>query len=170
MLTKPGPDELEDPYRTSFDRVPEGPVLGIMAREIEDTSLLLGKIGEQRGNYRYAPGKWSVKEVIGHLADSERIMSYRALSFARGEQLDLPGYEQDDYAVAGRFDGRRLADLAEEYAAIRASTIALYRGFDDAMLLARGRASGCSFSVRALAFIICGHEIHHKAILRERYL
>lgn len=97
-------------------------------------------------------------------------MSYRALSFARGETIDFPGYEQDDYVVSGRFDGRTLENLTRELRAVRAATVALYRGFDDDMLKARGRASGCAFTVRALAYLICGHEIHHKRILRERYL
>ena len=170
MKTRPEAGEIEDPYRTSFDQVPEGHVLDIMARENVDTGRLLATIGEERSHYRYAPNKWSVKEVVGHLADSERIMSYRALSFARGEKRDLPGYEQDDYAATGRFDARPLADLMQEFAVIRASTIAMFRGFDDGMLRACGSASGCSFTVRALAYVICGHEIHHKKILRERYL
>ena len=170
MLTKPGLDEIEAPYRASFDRVPEGNVLEVMGREIEATARLLSTVDENKADYRYAPGKWSIKEVLGHLIDSERIMSYRALSIARGETNDLPGYEQDDYVVTGRFDGRTLSHLVREYRAVRASTIALYEGFDDGMLLARGRASGCSFSVRALAYVMCGHEIHHTRILRERYL
>lgn len=170
MLTRPELSELEPPYHASFERVPEGNVLEIMAREIEDTTRLLDDVSDERADYRYAPGKWSIKEVIGHLADTERVMSYRALAIARGETVDLPGYEQDDYVVAGRFDRRRISDLSREFRAIRTSTLALFEGFDDDVLLKRGRASGCTFTVRALAYLICGHEIHHKKILRERYL
>lgn len=170
MLTRPDLSELEPPYHASFRQVPEGSVLEIMGREIEDTTRLLEGVTEENAGYRYAPGKWSLKEVLGHLADTERIMTYRALSFARGETVELPGFEQDDYVVTGRFDRRRFSDLVAEFRAIRASTLALFEGLDDEMLLKRGRASGCEFSVRALAYLICGHEIHHKRILRERYL
>ena len=170
MLTRPDPSELDALYHASFEQVPDGNVLEIMAREIEDTTRLLQSVTDEKADDRYAPGKWSIKEVVGHLADTERIMGFRALSFARGETVDLPGFEQDDYVVTGRFARRRLSDLSRELGAIRASTIALFAGFDDDMLLMRGRASGSEFTVRALAYLICGHEIHHKRILRERYL
>lgn len=169
-IQRPDRSELESPYHGSFDRVPEGDILQILTKQVADTTELVRSIGEKRGDHRYAPGKWSIKEVVGHLADTERIMSYRALAFARGDGTPLPGFEQDDYAIAGRFERRRLIDLAEEFRVIRASTLALFRGFDEEALLRRGTASGAEFTVRAIAFLICGHEIHHKAILRERYL
>ena len=168
--TRPDPSEVETPYRTSFDQVPDGHLISIMESEIEDTTKLLATLGEERGGYRYAPGKWSVKEVIGHLCDSERIMSYRALAFARGETVDLPGYEQDDYVVTGRFDERTLEDVSGEFSSIRRATLTLFRSFPEDVLTRRGRASGCAFTVRGLAYVMCGHEIHHKRILRERYV
>ena len=138
MLTRPELSELDVPYRTSFEQVPDGNVLEIMAREIEDTTRLLESVSGDKADYRYASGKWSVKEVVGHLADTERVMGFRALSFARGETVDLPGFDQDDYVVTGRFARRELSDLSRELGVVRASTIALFEGFDDDMLLMRG--------------------------------
>jgi hypothetical protein len=142
MVTRPDISELEPPYHASFQQVPEGDVLDILAREIDDTTKLLDGIGEGRADHRYAAGKWSIKEVIGHLVDTERIMSYRALSFARGETTDLPGYEQDDYVVSGRFGDRSLESLSNELRAVRAATIALYRGFDGSRSRQRVRVHG----------------------------
>ena len=170
MWDRPDENEVEAPYRTSFDQVPDGELPSMLEQQIVDTRRLLERFGEERGDHRYAEGKWSVKEVVGHLADTERVMSYRAMSFARGESIALPGFEQDDYVAAGRFERRRLSEIGDEFSAVRASTLALVGGLDDEMLLRRGTASGASFTVRGLLYVICGHEIHHKRILRERYL
>ena len=138
LLTRPDPSELDALYHASFEQVPDGNVLEIIAREIEDTTRLLESVSDDKADYRYPPEKWSIKEVVGHLADTERIMGYRALSFARVETVDLPGFEQDDYVVTGRFARRHLSSLIRELGAIRSSTIALFEGFDDDMLLMRG--------------------------------
>ena len=108
--------------------------------------------------------------MIGHLADAERVFSYRALRIARGDQTPLPGFEQDDYVIRGAFDERRLADLAQEFSAVRAATLSLFRSFDDAAWTRRGVVSNNEISVRALAYLTAGHELHHLDILKKRYL
>ena len=119
--------------------------------------------------FRYQPGKWSVKEVLGHITDGERVFSYRALRFARADQTPIPGFDETKWVPAGHFDRRSLQDLVAEYEAVRAATLALFASFDDEALLRRGKANDAEVSVRALAHIIAGHELHHVGLLRERY-
>lgn len=133
------------------------------------TSQLLAARSEREGNFRYAPGKWTVKEIVGHLADAERIFAYRALRIARGDTTPLPGFEQDDYVRSGNFDSRSLQDLAGEFDAIRVATVHLFGSLSREAWLRLGTASGSRVSVRGLAFIIAGHELHHRGILEERY-
>ena len=137
--------------------------------QIGQTLRLLSGLSEERALYRYAPGKWSVKEVVGHLSDGERVFTYRALRFARADATPLPGFDENVYVPAGRFDARPLADVADEYRAVRAASIAMFASLDQDALLRRGVANGDSISVRALAWICAGHELHHVALLRERY-
>ena len=127
-------------------------------------------IPSEKGDYRYAPGKWSIKELLGHVIDGERIFAYRALRFGRNDQTALNGFEQDDYVAAGAFDKRELSDLIDEFEEVRRATIHLFRGFDETAWTRRGVASENEVSVRALAYIIAGHELHHMGVLRERYL
>jgi hypothetical protein len=170
MIARPEATEYAPHYETYVSKVPEGDLLHLLDEERRTTGHLLGAIPEATGSHRYAPGKWSIKEVVGHVTDAERVFSYRALRFARGDRTPLPGFDEQAYAPAGRFDARPLADLARELALVRAATIALFRGFDAEMLERRGVANGQEISVRALAYVIAGHERHHVAILRERYL
>ena len=166
------PDQTEYlPYYEKYVAlVPAGGLLATLSRQLEETLALLGGVDETRAAHRYAPDKWSVKGVVGHVIDSERIFAYRALRFARGDQTPLPGYDQDDYGRAANFDARTLADIAAEFASVRAATIALFRSFDDAAWQRRGTANNAEVSVRALAHIIAGHELHHMQVLRTRYL
>jgi uncharacterized damage-inducible protein DinB len=166
------PDESE--YTPYFEKyvalVPEGDIVEILSQQGEETLALLRSIDEAHAGYRYAPDKWSIKQVVGHINDTERIFAYRALRFARGDSTPLPGYEQDDYARNGDFDARTLADLAAEFASIRAATVALLRSLDADAMHRRGKANDNEVSVRALAHIIAGHELHHVQVLRTRYL
>jgi uncharacterized damage-inducible protein DinB len=130
---------------------------------------LLSARSEREGNFRYAPDKWSVKETVGHLSDTERIFAYRALRIARGDQTPMASFEQNDYVKSGNFGERRLSDLAEEFAAVRSASLALFRSLNDDAWTRRGVASNKEVSVRALAFMIAGHELHHQRILEERY-
>ena len=133
-------------------------------------SLLLSGRTEADGEIRYAPEKWSLKEVLGHVNDTERIMSYRALRIARNDATPIEGFEQDDYVGNGPFGQRPLSDLIEDYIAVRRATVSLFRNLDEAAWTRRGVANKNEVTVRALAYIIAGHELHHRRIIEEKYL
>jgi uncharacterized damage-inducible protein DinB len=169
---KPGrPEENEyAPYYAGYIAlVPGDDVVAALESQRLHTMQMLSARSEREGNFRYGADKWSVKEVLGHMADAERVFTYRAMRIGRGDQTPLPGFEQDDYVKNGGFGDRKLADLAEEFAAIRGASIALFRSMNDAAWTRRGTASGKEVSVRALAFMTAGHELHHHRILQERY-
>ena len=168
--TKPAPTEHAPEFSKYVTLVAEGDIIQTLEQQIENSLSLLRTIPSDKANFRYAPDKWSVKELLGHVIDSERIFSYRALSFARNDQTPLPGYEQDDYVRDADFDSRNLADMAEEFATVRLATIQLFRPLNETEWLRHGKANENDVSVRALAYIIAGHELHHMAVLRSRYL
>lgn len=143
--------------------------LAALEAQARSTAALLAATPEEKGAHRYAEGKWSVKEVVGHLADSERVFAYRALRIGRADTTDLPGFDENTYVPAGRFDRRTLADLAAEFATVRAASLSLVRSFDEGAIARRGSANGAPVTVRALVAIIAGHEAHHVGLLRERY-
>jgi DinB family protein len=169
-IPRPDASEYAPHYETYVSKVPNGNLLEILEDQRRETQGLLAEIPEGRAIYRYAPGKWSIKEVVGHVTDAERVFSYRALRFARADETPLPGFDEKAYAPAGRFDARALLDLAVELDAVRRATIALFTGLEPAALARRGTANAKEISVRALAYIIAGHERHHLEVLRERYL
>ena len=144
-------------------------ILMLLREQASATAKLLATAGESPAEHRYADGKWSVKEVVGHLSDAERVFSYRALWFARADPSELPGFDENAWIPVAGFGARTLADVAAELAAVRAATIALFASLDDAALLRSGRANAQPVSVRALAAILAGHERHHVTLLRERY-
>jgi uncharacterized damage-inducible protein DinB len=168
-ISRPGSDEYAPYYESYISKVPNQGLLQLLKDQVEQTCALLSQVPEADANAAYAPGKWTIKEVTGHIVDTERIMAYRLLRVARGDATPLPGFEQDDYVRDGGFQGRTLASLVEEFRLVRASTLALLQGLDDRALTRRGVANGNAVSARALAFIIAGHERHHMDILRERY-
>lgn len=168
-LGRPGSDEYAPYYDTYIRKVPNQDLLQLLKEQIESTCGLLGKVSESGADAAYAAGKWTIKEVAGHMADTERIMAYRLLRIARGDTTPLPGFEQDDYVRDGGFHTRTLASLIEEFRIARASTLALLQGLDEAALARVGVANGTTVSARALAYIIAGHERHHVGILREQY-
>jgi len=170
IIPRPSPGEFAPFYARYLEAVPDGDLLRLLEEGASETLDLLRAFGEERGDYRYAPGKWSVKEVVGHVADTERVFAYRALRFARGDETPLPGFEQNQYVAAGGFSRRTLADLAEEYADVRKTTVKLLAGMDAPALRRGGVASGHRMTVRAAAWIIAGHEQHHAQLLRARYL
>ena len=169
MIPRPAPSEYAPHYAGYINRVPEGDVLDQLARQIDETRALLRGLPPSRAVHRYATGKWSVAEVVGHIADAERIFAYRALRVARGDATPLAPFDENAYTPAGSFDRRTLTDLVDELTAVRHATLALFRGMPGEAFERTGTASGRTVSVRALAFIIAGHELHHVAILRERY-
>jgi hypothetical protein len=166
---RPEPGEYAPHYEkyvaliTGNDIVP-----ALEAQRLQMLQLFAGR-SERDGNFRYAPEKWTVKEVLGHVSDTERIFTYRALRIARGDQTPLSGFEQDDYVRGGSFGARSLSDLAEEFAHVRNATVALFRSLGKEAWLRRGVANQNEVSVRALAFIVAGHELHHRRFLEERY-
>lgn len=167
-IPKPAPDE-HAPYYAKYIALTADDALPQLQEQIAATLRLLAGVPEERALHRYAPGKWSVKEVVGHLADAERVFAYRAMRFARADHTELAGFDENHYVPAGNFDRRPVADLAAELAAVRAATVALFRSFDDQALLRRGVANGNAMSARAAAHVIAGHEAHHVNLLRERY-
>jgi len=169
-VKRPAPDEFEAYYATYVDKVPGTDVIGVLESGLGETRGLLEELGEARSDHRYAEGKWSVKEVVGHLVDAERTFALRALAFARCDPEAFPSHDQDVYVANGAFGRRTLASLSEELATVRASSLSLFRSFGDDVWDRRGRASGCEFTVRAMPFIVAGHEIHHRAVLAERYV
>jgi hypothetical protein len=166
---RPQPDEHDPYYSRYISLVPDGDVLDTLRAQIADTQALLGALSEDQGNFRYAPGKWTIKEVVGHLSDSERVFAYRALRIARNDQTPIEGFEQDDYVRFGPFARRSLAGLVEEFGAVRQSSLCLLRALDEEAWSRRGIANKATVSVRAVAFIMAGHELHHRRILKEKY-
>jgi hypothetical protein len=145
-------------------------ILQTLDEQRRQTVLLLSGLTEADGDLRYAPDKWSAKELLGHLNDTERIMSYRALRIARSDATPIEGFEQDDYVRSGPFVRRPLADLIEDYIAVRRATLSLFRNLDEPAWTRRGVANKNEVTVRALAYIIAGHELHHRRMLEEKYL
>ena len=167
---RPQSTEYHDFYRGYIELVPDGPILGTLRSGMDKTLELWRGVGAERADHRYQPGKWSVKEVAGHVVDVERVFSYRALMFARGDRSPLPGMEQDELVEAARFGERRLDSIAEELRHLRQANLELFGSFDDETLMRRGTASGCEFTVRAVLYAMAGHERHHRIVLREKYL
>jgi hypothetical protein len=169
-IRRPRRDEVGAYYFRYIDLVPESDVLAELARGLEELRALLARFGDARGAHRYQPGKWSVKEVVGHLIDAERVMAYRALRIARGDPTPLASFEQDDYVVTAGSDRRRLADLEEELVHVRAANLLLFRSLQPADWERRGTAADNPFVACAFPYIVAGHERHHRRVLAERYL
>jgi hypothetical protein len=169
-INKPQADEFAANFAGYIELVPDGDVLSTLATQIHETLTTLRAVSDAGSLKRYESDKWSVREVVGHIIDSERIFAYRALRFARNDQTPLPGFEQDDYIGPGQFDARLWSGLISEFEVVRQSNLAMFRGFPQEAWSRQGIASGNPISVRALAYAIAGHERHHMKILRERYL
>lgn len=167
---RPTADEHRPYFAKYIAMVPDGELHAILAEQATRMAPFYASIGEEQALTRYAPGKWSVKEVVGHLMDTERMFGFRAFAFSRGEQTPLPSFEQDDYVKAVNFDSKPWRAIVEEFAAVRAQTIALFRGMTPEMLQRRGTASGATLSARAAGYIIAGHEQYHVLAIHEQYL
>lgn len=170
VTSRPAPAEHAPYYGKYIALVTENDAIAALESQLTDALPLLRSIPEAKGEHRYAPGKWSIKEVLGHLIDAERVFSYRALRFARKDETPLPGFEEKDYVPAGNFGARPLADLIEELEIVRTASLQLFRPLDADAWNRRGVASDNLMSVRALAFVIAGHGRHHVEILKTRYL
>jgi hypothetical protein len=167
---RPEPAEFAPFYAAYIAGVPDGDVLAVLEEQGRSTRATLTGLPEARGDFAYAPGKWTLKEVLGHIADAERVFCYRALTFARGDSTPLPGFDEQAWTPASGARARTVADLLDELAAVRSATLALLRHLPADAPRRRGTANGWEISVRALTWIIAGHERHHLGILRERYL
>ena len=167
---RPGPSDYNSYYDRYISLIGDGDIIEILEEQRKTSEKFLKTFTEEQGNYSYADGKWTVKEVLGHVIDTEKIMAYRALSFARGEKQSLPGFEQDDYVAESNFNKRSLADLINEFITIRESNIILFKSFNEEILIRRGTASESEVTVLALIYIIAGHEKHHMKFLKERYV
>jgi DinB superfamily len=168
-VARPEPGEYA-PYHERYISLVQGnDVLTTLDEQRRQSVLLLCGRSESDVDFRYAPDKWSAKQVIGHVTDTERIFAYRALRIARSDQTPIEGFEQDDYVRNGPFADRVISDLIEDYIAVRSATLSLFRNLDEAAWLRRGVANKNEVTVRALAYIIAGHELHHRRILEEKY-
>jgi DinB superfamily len=167
---RPQPGENAPYYDRYISLVPGSDVLAAFEEQRRQTLLFLSGRTEADGDLRYAPDKWSLKEVLGHVNDTERIMAYRALRISRGDATPIEGYEQDDYVRNGPFARCSLSELIEDYIAVRRATITLFRNLDEAAWSRRGVANKLEITVRALAYLIAGHELHHRRIIEEKYL
>ncbi len=167
---RPTKGDYSEYYQQYIDLVEGDDIIKILLENNLLVQDILNSFPQSKGNYRYAEGKWTVKEVIGHMMDVDRIYCYRTLSIARGEKGTLPGFDQDQYVLNGNFNNRDLYDLTYEYRLIRESAILLFRSFDSSVLQNKGNVNGSNITVLALMFIIVGHERHHLNILKERYL
>jgi hypothetical protein len=168
-VARPEPGEYAPYYDRYISMISGEDILNTLDQQRRETMLLLSGRDEEDGNFRYAPEKWSSKEVLGHVCDTERIFAYRALRFSRADATPLAGFEQDDYVRNGPFANRPLCDLIEDFISVRRATLSLFRTLDEGAWMRRGMANQNEVSVRALAYIIAGHEVHHRKILEEKY-
>src|SRR5882672_3457937 len=168
MTTRPDSTEYAPYYGQYIAMVPDGNIAATLLAQVETTLSLLRTLSEEQGRYAYAPGKWSIKQLLGHVIDSERIFAYRALRIGRNDQTPLPGFEQDDYVANTNFNARTLKSLLEEFAAVRQASVHLFKHFTNEEWLRRGTANDNQISTRALAYIIAGHALHHAITLESR--
>lgn len=166
----PETNEYGSWYQGYINLVPENDVVAAVEAQTSDTASLLGGISEEAAAFRYAPEKWSIKQIVGHLADAERVFGYRILAIARGETAALPAFDENEYVKNGGFDDRPFAELVAELAAVRKASIAMLRGFAESAWMREGVANNARQTVRAVAYTMVGHERHHMKVLRERYL
>lgn len=170
LSTRPSAAEFPQAYAGYVASAPDGSVLASLETEGQATLAVLRGIDEDRSLHRYAPGKWSIREVTGHLADAERVFAYRAMTFARADAGPVPGFDENAWVPAAESDRQPFSALIDLYATTRAATLSLLRTLPEAAWTRSGTANGKTVSVRALAWVIVGHDVHHRKVLLERYL
>ncbi|MBT2654914.1 DinB family protein [Bacillus sp. ISL-18] len=170
MIQRPSVSEFPEYYLPYVHLVPDGDLLETLKENLEKTISLAEGLSEEAGQSRYAPGKWSIKEVLGHMADTERIMSYRLLRVGRGDHTPLAGFNENDYIAAANFDTLSVKQIIEDFTAVRKATITLVNNMAEEAWERTGVANNSDISTRALAYIIAGHALHHLNIINERYL
>lgn len=169
-MKRPNPTEYASYYDGYIKLVPQENVLDVLNEQVAVVKSVLAKVELNKENYRYAPKKWTIKEVVGHMVDTERIMAYRALCIARGEKNALPGYDDNEYVANANFNASSLTILTHHLELVRAANLALFKTFDEEAFNKIGVANKADISVRALLFIIAGHTQHHLNVIKEKYL
>ena len=169
-LPRPRAGEYNEYYQRYIAMVPDGDIVEALQRQMEETHALLQSVPADREAYRYAEGKWSLREVVGHLIDTERLFAFRALWFARGEAAEMGGMDQDAWVLNSNAAEQPIADLADEWVALRRANVLMFDSFDAATGALSGVASGFDVTVRALVWMMAGHEVHHRALIRRDYL
>jgi uncharacterized damage-inducible protein DinB len=169
VIARPQAGEYAPYYERYISLIQENDILATLDRQRREMVLLLSGLSEEQGDFRYAPEKWSAKQVLGHVCDTERIFAYRALRISRGDATPMEGFEQDDYVKNGPFARHVIAEVIEDYIAVRRATISLLRSLEEAAWSRRGIANKNEVTVRAIAYTIAGHEMHHRRILQEKY-
>lgn len=170
MISRPLETEYAAYYGKYIGKVPQGDLIEILSQQIARAENIFGGITEEKSKYRYAEGKWSIREVLGHILDTERIFAYRALRISRNDKTALPGFEQDDFVPYSNHENILLKDILEEFLLVRKANLKMFESFNDEMWTRIGTASGNPVSVRAIAYILAGHFIHHAAVIEEKYL
>ncbi len=168
-MKRPSEGDYAPFYAGYIKNVPDNAIKAF-EEQLYKTNAFFKSIPEHKIDYRYAEGKWSIKEIVGHLIDNERVMSYRALAISRNEKQSLPGFEQDDYVRESNYSKRNYSNLVEELKKVRESNVLMFKNFSEEILDRRGVANNSEVTVRAILFIIAGHELHHINIIKERYL
>ena len=168
-IARPEPGEYAPYYEKYISQIQGTDILGTLEAQRRQMMLLLSGRDDSDGDFRYAPGKWTVKEVLGHICDAERVFAYRALRIARGDQTPLASFDENEYARNSPSAQMPMAELVEDYIAVRRATLTLLRNLDETAWTRRGVASKNEVTVRALAYMIAGHELHHRRILEEKY-
>lgn len=167
---RPKSDEHLTYYSKYIDRVPDGDIVETLQKDTRETLEFLRSIPEEKFDYRYASGKWTIRQIVGHLADGERVFQYRAWRFSRADSTSVPGFDENEYVANAPFENVSMTDLIDEFENLRKASIHLFSNMTEEMMARRGLANGAEVSVRAIAFIIAGHVTHHMAVLRDRYL
>lgn len=170
IITPPAPTEYEGHFGNYINLTQTSDLLASLQADNENFAAFIKQIPAGKLDYRYAEGKWTIREIITHLTDAERIFAYRALRFARNDKTALPGFEENDYVPESNATHRSIESLLAEYSIVRQATIALLQSLSPDMLLRQGTASNYHISVRALGYTILGHTLHHQQIIRDRYL
>lgn len=169
-LIRPLPGEYSEGFVPYIAEAPAGDVLTLLQAQLEEVGTLFGGLSEAQGAYAYAAGKWSLKTLLQHLSDGERIFAYRCLRIGRGDTTPLPGFDEDAYAAEAGADAHPVADLLEDYRAARRASLALFRSLPDQAWARKGTSNNHVLSARSLPYICLGHTAHHLAVVRERYL
>lgn len=166
---RPEPDEYGEFYKNYIELIDEPNIVQVLIQQGQQTYAVIQRLTTDEASHRYEKDKWSVKEIFGHLVDTERIMAYRALCISRGETTSLPGYDHETYVQEAEFENRSLQSISTEYDALRNSNISMFNSFSKNQTMRKGTANDVTVSVRGLAYIIAGHERHHMQILENKY-